>query len=486
MPQKNKRKRNINQDDEAEEDDKFVASDDDYSEYDMDALQQEFRKKRKILDPDTQKEYDKLKKVQRDKEVTLEKVLKSKLNQDDKIWFIDQLSLLELQEPDSEEYFRIRDNINKKYYESIQNINHQDTIIKLKKISNLEHNILEKILTSKHSDIVKSIMYKKYEKYIGQKDLSEEYYKDLDWIETVLDVPTSNKLLEDGNISKQIQELKACLDTELYGIEHVKESIIDAFCAMKSNPQYQKKIITLVGPPGVGKTAVAGAIAKALNLPFDHVSMDSVRDPNVLIGHSSTYIGSGTGVFVRILRKAKVLNPVILIDEVDKISDDGKFIHAILINILDKTRNKEFKDMYMPEIPIDMSNVFFILALNNIDAIDKVLRDRLYVINIDGYTEEEKVYIGTKYLCPKIKKNLGLTDKDLIINDKVVLHIIRQYTNQEHGVRSLEHCLNTICEKLNVLKQLQGSKTKINLSYSNIKYKVPFNITTEDVDILLS
>ena len=181
-----------------------------------------------------------------------------------------------------------------------------------------------------------------------------------------------------------IINLRNILDSKLYGLDKVKERILEFYCAMINNPYYKKKFIALVGPPGVGKTMLAQSIAESMNLPYDQISFGSIKDASVLTGHSSTYIGARPGIFVNILKKSKLLNPVVLLDEVDKISNssEGMSVNSVLLHVLDNSQNKRFQDMYMPEIHLDLSNIFFILALNNLDNIDPILRDRIHVINI--------------------------------------------------------------------------------------------------------
>jgi ATP-dependent Lon protease len=149
---------------------------------------------------------------------------------------------------------------------------------------------------------------------------------------------------------------------------------------MLNNSKYKNKFIGLVGPPGVGKTAISSIIAKSLNLPFKHISLGGIKDASVLIGHSSTYVGSKPGLLVNTLNEMKYLNGVILLDEIDKVGsdfNDKKSISSVLIHLLDKSQNKSFQDSFMPEVPIDMSNVLFIVSMNDVNKIDKILKDRL-------------------------------------------------------------------------------------------------------------
>lgn len=215
--------------------------------------------------------------------------------------------------------------------------------------------------------------------------------------------------------------------------------------------------------------------------------MGCIKDVNTLIGHSSTYIGSRPGIFVELLRKMKAKNGVILLDEVDKISHSAEngSITATLLHILDRTQNNKFRDMYMPEITIDLSNVFFILALNDEQLLDPILRDRLCIIKIDGYSESEKIDIGMNYIVPKTLEDLCFSHKDISIPKDIMQYIIEKTCKNDPGVRQLEKAIGKIFERLNVLKHLKTAKKKQKLSYEIDNLKFPIKINKDHVNILL-
>jgi ATP-dependent Lon protease len=460
----------------------FVVSDEDYEE------QTKYNKKKHNLSQIQKKQLEKLEKIKKEKAITLSKILNSNFLNDDKLWFIEYLKILENLDEGTEEKLRLTHMLEEKYNKLIESQQHTELIINLKKINNTDKKILDKIANSKQNDYVKSLLYKRYEKY--QKDPenlnSEEYYKDIKWIENVLEIPTNIKTVnQDTNLSEQLILLKECLDNEVYGLDKVKEAVIEAFCAMKSDSEYQKKFIALVGPPGVGKTAIAKAISNAMGIPFGHIDFCTLKDPNVLVGHSQTYIGATPGMFVTLLKETQCLNPLILLDEIDKIPDEVTTIHSTLLQILDKTRNYRFTDAFTPEIRIDLSKVFFIVALNDETKVNGVLKDRLNIINIKGYSGKEKNIIGQKYILPTVMKNLGFADKDLICGEKSMDYLIDLVSNQESGVRELEKNITSLCEKINVLKGISRSNKKIKMSYTIPNLKFPFEITTDIVDLLM-
>jgi len=368
------------------------------------------------------------------------------------------------------------------------------------------HNIdiLTRIAISKHPDFVKALLYKRYSLVNGE-DKTDEYFKVVDWIDTVLDMPTElkiqtmdNSLNNIVNTEELLYNLKRKLDTKIFGLDNVKEKIIETYCSILTNPYYKKKFIALVGPPGVGKTELGRTIADSFDLPFGQISFGGIKDAATLTGHSLTYIGARPGLFVNILRQAKYLNSVVLLDEIDKINQtqEGSSISSVLLHILDKTQNFRFTDMYMPEIPINLSNIFFILAMNSDEHLDPILKDRLYIINIPGYDLSEKIMIGKNYTLPKIRESLAFKENEIIINDDCLRYMIERYTPKEAGIRGLEKNLTTIVERLNVLKNinknsgknfnLNGSNKRIKLSYAIENIKFPINLNRGIIETLLS
>ena len=472
--------------------DGFIDNDisDDSDDFDFNSFDEELENRKPKLTSALETKLKNYRNIIKEKTITYDKILKAKLSEDETIWFIEYLDILDNLDKYTEEYYKIKTLIYNKYKEIQKEKINQELLDKIKKIVSLDEDLLNKIYHSKHSDYIKAILYKKF-KSIQELDKTDEYFKVIDWIDNVLEIPTEIiQIREDTGNKKEITDmiinLKNTLNSKLYGLDNVKERILEFYCAMINNPFYKKKFIALVGPPGVGKTMLAKSIAESMNLPYDQLSFGSIKDASVLTGHSSTYIGSRPGLFVNILKKTKVLNPVILLDEIDKInhSQEGLSINSVLLHILDNTQNKRFQDMYMPEIHLDLSNIFFILALNNLDNVDPILKDRIHVIKIDGYNLEEKIKIGKKFILPKVLENLMFKKNDIIINDKTMMKIISKKCHHEHGVRELEKSISTICEKINVLKYIKDS-SNIQLSYKINNLKFPYEITETDVETFL-
>jgi ATP-dependent Lon protease len=257
---------------------------------------------------------------------------------------------------------------------------------------------------------------------------------------------------------------------------------MEAMSTKIQNPNGKGKILTFVGPPGVGKTAMALSIAEAMEMPFDQISFGSVKDSSVLTGHSATYIGALPGLFTKILLKSKRLDTVVLLDEIDKIpnNSEGTSIASVLYHVLDKTQNNRFKDMYMPEILIDLSKMVFLLSANSLENIDPL--DRMTVVEISGYSVSEKIDICSNHIFAKVREESGFSSSDLTMGKKELQYLIVNKTNvNSPGVRDIEKKIEQLCERLALLKCTKS----VNFSYKCGPIKFPLVITTDIIDKLL-
>lgn len=263
------------------------------------------------------------------------------------------------------------------------------------------------------------------------------------YVETILSLPWNKS----SKTNSDIKKAEKVLDEDHYGLEKVKERILEYLAVIHLSKGIKGPIICLVGPPGVGKTSIARSIARATGREFVRMSLGGVRDEAEIRGHRRTYIGAIPGRVISAIKDAGANNPVFLFDEVDKIGSDFKGDPAsALLEVLDPEQNKEFTDHFL-EIPFDLSSVMFITTANTTETIPRPLLDRMEVIDVSGYTEEEKVKIAQKYLVPKQMKAHGLKKKNFAISEKALRDLINFYT-RESGVRNLEREIGSLCRKV--------------------------------------
>ena len=274
----------------------------------------------------------------------------------------------------------------------------------------------------------------------------------LDWL---LDVPWNKKTKEEVDLNK----VREILDEDHYGLDEVKDRIIEFLAAKKFSGSLKGPIICLVGPPGVGKTSIARSIARAINRKFVRMSLGGIRDEAEIRGHRRTYVAAIPGRLIYSLKEAKAMNPLLLLDEIDKIGSDVKGNPAdALLEILDSEENKAFRDNFL-ELSVDLSNVLFMTTANTLDTIPRPLLDRMEIIEVSGYTYEEKFHIAKEHLIKRLKKEYKYTDEQLKISDSSINEVINGYT-RESGVRNLERTLASLVRK-SLAELLKKNKASI-------------------------
>lgn len=312
-------------------------------------------------------------------------------------------------------------------------------------------------------DYVKEKTKKEIKRFRNMSSSSSESTVERGYIETVLELPW-NKMSVDN---KDLDHAAQVLDDDHYGLKDVKERILEFLAVRNLTSKGESPIICLVGPPGTGKTSIARSIASALEKKYVRISLGGVRDEAEIRGHRKTYIGAMPGRIVNGLRQAGVSNPLMLLDEIDKVSSDYKGdTSAALLEVLDSEQNCRFRDHYI-EMPVDLSEVLFIATANEVSGIPKPLLDRMELIEVSSYTENEKFHIAKEHLVEKQMSKNGIKKEQLTITDSALKDIIRLYT-REAGVRSLERTIGKLCRKA-AREIFKDSEAAVKVTKTNLK-----------------
>ena len=312
-------------------------------------------------------------------------------------------------------------------------------------------------------DYVKEKMKKEIKRFRNMSSSSSESTVERGYIETVLELPWNRMSVD----NKDLDHAAQVLDDDHYGLKDVKERILEFLAVRNLTSKGESPIICLVGPPGTGKTSIARSIASALEKKYVRISLGGVRDEAEIRGHRKTYIGAMPGRIVNGLRQAGVSNPLMLLDEIDKVSSDYKGdTSAALLEVLDSEQNSRFRDHYI-EMPVDLSEVLFIATANEVSGIPKPLLDRMELIEVSSYTENEKFHIAKEHLVEKQKSKNGIKKEQLTITDSALKDIIRLYT-REAGVRSLERTIGKLCRKA-AREIFKDSEAAVKVTKTNLK-----------------
>lgn len=323
-------------------------------------------------------------------------------------------------------------------------------------------NLRERGLKKKWNKEVQLHFFKELDKLQRMNPAAADYSVVLNYVELMLEMPWDKFTTDRFDLKRA----KKILDQDHYGLEKVKDRILEYLAVLKLKANMKAPILLLVGPPGVGKTSLGRSIAKAVGREYVRMSLGGVHDEATIRGHRKTYIGAMPGRIIQSIKKAGSSNPVMVLDEIDKVGSDFRGdVSSALLEVLDPEQNKTFFDHYL-ELDYDLSKVLFIATANNLQPIQPALLDRMEVIEINGYTREEKLEIAKKYLIPKQLEEHGLTKKDVTISPKIISSIIEGYT-RESGVRSLDKKIAALVRGFAKLKALEE----------------PYNTTADDEDL---
>ena len=351
-------------------------------------------------------------------------------------------------------------------------------------------NLMLRILTLKLPTEIQALVLAKYNSLQTLDPAAGEYFKLRNWLDKIVSVPFGmyKELplrLEDGPeaCATFMKGAQKSLDDAIYGQQETKLQILQFITTKITNPTGRGTSLLLVGPPGIGKTSlIKNGIAKALGFPFQFVSLGGDSDASTYTGHQLVYESSLCGKIVNSLISAKSMSTVLLFDEVDKVSTTpkGEEVQNMLIHLTDPASNEAFEDKYLSGVPIDLSKVMFVFSANDITKIDKVLLDRLMVIELKGYDLKQKVTIAENYLLPAALKDVCLVERVAITKD-ILTYIVEEYANEETGVRELKRCIEQVAQKINMLR-MYNSK---DLPFHIPGFALPFHIKKEHIDLFL-
>lgn len=486
----------INLDDDSDYSDYSDNTDDDL--FDLDA---EINKRRKV-DKHGFKVLADVKKTIEATEPNLEILIRTPMSLEDRVKLVHQYDIYRQQIPRTMEWSAMRDLYLSMFKE--YTANYQETLGYTKKqiqeLEKLENelkstcnystsSLKHKILTLNADTTTKKIIYEHYEEFCRYKTNGDDYNKKKQWLKWATSMPYKNEpTITPKNIKEFIYKCKEKLDSELYGMEKVKEQLLVYISTKLQNPDLSRSNLALVGPPGVGKTKIARLIATLLGWGFEHISLGGISKLSFLRGFEYTYAGSEPGIIAKSLSRIGHTHGIILLDEMDKISDNPD-ISSFLLHVTDSSQNYNFRDTYLADIPINLSKIWFIASMNT-KNIDKVLLDRFWVIDVDGYTRREQSDIVNLYTLPKILKSMLIDKTHIKFADHVVSYIIDRYINRDDkGVRSLEKLTEIIVDRVNFLITHQDDAGKLSFNTSFMvggRLDYPLVITKDLVEKLLS
>uniref|UniRef100_A0A6C0D6Z9 AAA+ ATPase domain-containing protein n=1 Tax=viral metagenome TaxID=1070528 RepID=A0A6C0D6Z9_9ZZZZ len=359
-----------------------------------------------------------------------------------------------------------------------------------RKPNNSEHNLMFKILTMNLPPEIQTLVLSKYNSLQMMEPTTGEYFKIRAWLEKVTSLPIGiykdlPAKIEDGPAicGAFMQRAQKCLSDAIYGQEEAKLQILQFIATKMANPNFRGMSLLLAGPPGIGKSSIIkNGIAKALDWPFQFISLGGDSDATTYTGHQVVYEGSHCGKIANSLITAKSMSMVLMFDELDKISQTpkGEEVQNLLIHLTDQVQNDAFEDKYLSGIPLDLSKAMFVFSGNDLNKIDKILLDRMIVINLQGYQSKDKLAIAENFLVPNALKEVNLQEK-VSISKEIIEHVLENYAKEESGVREFKRCIEQIVQKINMLRIFNSKDMPFYIS----NFSLPFVLKKEHVDLFL-
>jgi ATP-dependent Lon protease len=359
-----------------------------------------------------------------------------------------------------------------------------------RKTPSAEENLMFKILGMKLPPETQSMVLAKYNSLQTLDTSSGEFFKLRGWLEKLTSLPLGvykeiPVKMEDGQEScgAFMERAKRCLGEAIYGQDEAKMQILQFIATKIANPSGKGLSLILAGPPGIGKTSlIKNGIAKALGWPFQFISLGGDSDATTYTGHQLVYESSHAGKIANSLIQAKSMSMVLMFDELDKISatPKGEEVQNLLIHLTDAVQNEEFEDKYLAGVPLDLSKVLFTFSANDLGKIDRILLDRMMVINLQGYSQKEKLAICENFLLPAALNEVNLTEK-VAISKEILEHILKEYADEETGVRQLKRCIEQVAQKINMLRIFNAKE----LPFYIKDFQLPFVVKKDHIDLFL-
>ena len=353
-----------------------------------------------------------------------------------------------------------------------------------------EQPLMFRLLQMKLTPETMAMVMNRYNALNSMDPSSGEYYKLRSWMEKLVSVPLGiykemPVRIEDGPemCGPFMEKAKRCLNEAIYGQEDAKLQILQFIASKISNPTASGLSLLLLGPPGIGKTSlIKNGIAKALEWPFQFISLGGDSDATTYTGHQFVYEGSHSGKIANCLAQAKSMSMIMMFDELDKISNTpkGEEVQNLLVHLTDPVQNMDFEDKYLSGIPLDLSRAMFVFSGNDMNKIDKILLDRMVVVNLNGYEIKDKIAIAEQFLLPAALREVNLTEK-VAISREILQHILETYAKGETGVRELKRCIEQIAQRVNMLRMFNVKELPFHIP----NFTLPFVIKKEHVDLFL-
>jgi ATP-dependent Lon protease len=353
-----------------------------------------------------------------------------------------------------------------------------------------EQPLMFRLLQMKLKPETMAMVMSRYNALNSMDPSSGEYYKLRAWMEKLVSVPLGlykemPVKIEDGpeSCGPFMEKAKKYLNEAIYGQEEAKLHILQFIASKISNPTASGLSLLLLGPPGIGKTSlIKNGIAKALEWPFQFISLGGDSDATTYTGHQFVYEGSHSGKIANCLAQAKSMSMIMMFDELDKISNTpkGEEVQNLLVHLTDPVQNMDFEDKYLSGIPLDLSRAMFVFSGNDAGKIDKILMDRMVVVNLNGYETNDKIAIAEQFLLPSALREVNLTEK-VLMNREILKHILDNHAKAETGVRELKRCIEQIVQRINMLRMFNVKE----LPFYIPNFTLPFVLKKEHVDLFL-